>query len=196
MIDIQKLKEAIPFVSELSNEDIFNFFKHIKVKEIKDGEVFFKEGSTRKKVFYISKGLVRSYHINEKGDQITTRLRYENQIFAAYEVLFFNQPSRFYYQALEDSVLYETNFDEVQKAIANNSKLELGRRFFLTQSLSESLKAVDDFILLSPEQRYLKFIDQNPSLLNRVPNKYIANVLGITPVSLSRIRKRIASKTQ
>ena len=60
--------------------------------------------------------------------------------------------------------------------------------------LSESLSALDDFILLSPEQRYLKFIQDHPVLLNRAPIKYIANVLGITPVSLSRIRKRIANK--
>ncbi|MBK8659738.1 MAG: hypothetical protein IPN22_12925 [Bacteroidetes bacterium] len=51
-------------------------------------------------------------------------------------------------------------------------------------------------MLLSPEERYLKFIQKYPDLLNRVPNKYIANVLGITPVSLSRIRKRISTKKQ
>ena len=53
---------------------------------------------------------------------------------------------------------------------------------------------LETFVLLNPEERYLKFIKDFPDLTNRVPDKYIANVLGITPVSLSRIRKRISSK--
>ena len=50
------------------------------------------------------------------------------------------------------------------------------------------------FVLLNPEERYLDFIKKNPSLVNRVPGKYIANVLGITPVSLSRIRARVVNQ--
>ncbi len=82
------------------------------------------------------------------------------------------------------------------KIIEQNTKLDSGRRYFMMNILSESLSALDDFILLSPEQRYLKFIQDHPVLLNRAPIKYIANVLGITPVSLSRIRKRISNKKQ
>lgn len=52
----------------------------------------------------------------------------------------------------------------------------------------------ESFILYSAEERYLNFVKNNPDIVNRVPGKYIANVLGITPVSLSRIRKRIAQK--
>lgn len=194
MIDFQKLIQIFPFASKFSTEDLVGFFKHVKVLKVNEGDVFFKEGSLKNQVFFINKGLIRAYCVNEKGEEITTRLRCENQIIASHEVIFFNQPSRFSFQALEDSELFVTNFDAIQKVIENNPKLETGRRYFLKESLAESLKTVDNFILLTPEQRYIKFIEQNPSLINRVPNKYIANVLGITPVSLSRIRKRIASK--
>lgn len=53
---------------------------------------------------------------------------------------------------------------------------------------------VDSFVLLSPEERYKKYVKDFPEIVNRVPDKHIANVLRITPVSLSRIRKRIATK--
>jgi CRP-like cAMP-binding protein len=194
MIDIDKLKHVFPFLLELSASDVFTFFKNVNKINLAAGEVFIKEGSTKKHVYYINKGLVRSYFIDEKGEEITNRLRSENQIVAGYEIVFFNKPSRFTYQAIEKTELFEVDYHVLQKILEGNLKLQPARVFFLTQALAESLRAVDNFILLNPEQRYLNFIEQNPDLINRVPNKYIANVLGITPVSLSRIRKRISSK--
>jgi len=194
MIPLEKLKEIFPFAQQLSNEDLFNFFQHVKVSNINQGEIFIQEGSQKKSIYFIKSGLIRSFYINEKGEEITNRLRYENQIVASHEIIVFNKSSEFNYQAIEKTELFELNFEMVQKIIENNPKLEAGRRYFVTQTLAEALSALNDFILLNPEQRYLKFVKENPTLINRVPNKYVANILGITPVSLSRIRKRISSK--
>jgi hypothetical protein len=60
--------------------------------------------------------------------------------------------------------------------------------------LKQTFGRIDSFVLLSPEERYKKYIKDFPGIVNRAPDKHIANVLGITPVSLSRIRKRIASE--
>ena len=54
------------------------------------------------------------------------------------------------------------------------------------------MNRLEAFVLLTPEERYQELISSNPTLINRVPDKYIANIIGITPVSLSRIRKRLA----
>lgn len=196
MIDIDKIKIEFPFLNELSNSDVFDFLKHVQVQQLKPGDIFLEEGSQKNNLYFITKGLIRSYYINEKGEEITNRLRYENQLIASYEILFFNEASRFNFQAIEQTELLVINFSELRKIIEQNTKLDSGRRYFMMNILSESLTALDDFILLNPEQRYLKFIKDHPVLLNRAPIKYIANVLGITPVSLSRIRKRIVNKKQ
>ena len=60
--------------------------------------------------------------------------------------------------------------------------------------LKESIERVESFTLHSPEERYINFVKSKPNIVNRVPDKYIATILGMTPVSLSRIRKRIATK--
>ena len=60
--------------------------------------------------------------------------------------------------------------------------------------MREAHLRIEGFILYTPEERYIKFIEKYPDINNRVPDKYIANVLGITPVSLSRIRARIIEK--
>ena len=84
----------------------------------------------------------------------------------------------------------------LQQLIDSNPKLEANRKFFLHNILKDLLKRVDSFVLLSPEERYLEFIKTHPDITNRIPNKHIANILGITPVSLSRIRKRIVTKNK
>jgi CRP-like cAMP-binding protein len=196
MIDIEKLSHIFPFLKEFNADDIFQFLKNVQVLQFKPGAIFLEEGSQKNNLYFITKGLIRSYYINEKGEEITNRLRYENQLIASYEILFFNQASRYNFQALENTELFVIDFNDLRNIIEQNSKFDAGRRHFVMNILSESLAAIDDFIILNPEQRYLKFIKDHPILLNRAPIKYIANILGITPVSLSRIRKRIANKKQ
>jgi FixJ family two-component response regulator len=60
--------------------------------------------------------------------------------------------------------------------------------------LAQSMDRIESFVLLSPEERYRQLVEQKPNIVNRVPNKYIATFLGITPVSLSRLRRRMATK--
>ena len=113
---------------------------------------------------------------------------------SCYEIDLLNEPSRYYLQAIEPTEMLVMELKTMREIVHGHPKYEAGLRFFLSDSLLQAVQLIDDFILLSPEERYLKFVKEHPNLLNRVPNKYIANILGITPVSLSRIRKRIATK--
>lgn len=196
MIDFEKLKIVFPFINELSTDDVFSFLSHARIIKLNPGDIFLEQGSLKSNVYFVKEGLIRSYLVNEKGEEITNRIRYENQVISCYEIDLLNEPSRFNLQAIEPTELIVMDVKTMQQIVHGNPKLEPGLRFFVNNSLAEALSAVDDFMLLSPEQRYLKFVKENPELINRVPMKYIANVLGITPVSLSRIRKRISTKKQ
>lgn len=196
MIDFEKLKDVFPFFKELSEEDVFEFLKHTRFLQLNAGDIFLERGSMKSNIYFVKTGLIRSYFVNEKGEEITNRLRYENQVMSCYEIDFLNEPSRFYLQAIEPTELFVMEVKTMRQIVHGNAKLETGLRFFVSNSLAEALSAVDDFMLLSPEKRYLKFLKEHPELLNRVPIKYIANILGITSVSLSRIRKRITTKKQ
>lgn len=78
--------------------------------------------------------------------------------------------------------------------MSKHSEFEPIRHFFLLNMLAESLHQIERFLFLSPEEHYRKLTSQLPDIVNRVPDKYIASMLGITPVSLSRIRKRMHEK--
>ena len=194
MVDLNRLKQIYKFGKELSLKDIQVLLKASKNGSFSKKELLINEGSKRNDVFYIKSGLVRCFNINGKGEEITLKLIPEHQVFANVDLILFSQASRFFYEALENTEVFFIDYDVLQDLVSRNPKLEANRKYVLQRLLKESMERVESFVLLTPEERYLRFVKDYLGITNRVQDKYIANVLGITPVSLSRIRKRIASK--
>lgn len=194
MIDLDKLKELYKFSKQISLADAHSLIKLAKMKTFEKNDVLLSEGSSRNEVFFVRKGLIRQYFINEKGEEITFRLIPENYILANSDVILFEQPSRFHYEAYERTKTFTLDYDKLQEVIARNPKLQANRIKFSQRLMMEMHRRIEMFVMHSAEERYLKFLEDYPDVANRVPDKYIANILGITPVSLSRIRARIANQ--
>lgn len=169
--------------------------KNLSSTTFEKGEVIIHEGDKTNHVFYIRKGLVQSYLINDKGEEITFQLFAEKQIFGNVHTILFNEPSKFTFEALEKTKVYFTDLKTFQDlSNANADYLKMDNGIFGRQILKQAFQRIDSFVFLSPEKRYQQYLKDYPNIINRVPDKYIANVLGITPVSLSRIRNRISKK--
>jgi len=194
MIDFEKIKAHYQLGDNLSLADVQEIIDIAQAQSFNAGEHLIKKGTTKRELFFIIKGLIRSFIINDKGDEITNSIGWENHFAANTDFILFNQSSRFYYEALEPTDVLSMDYDLLESIVSNNPKLLSNRKHIVQNMLMGTLKKLDSFILLSPEEKYVNFVNANSDIINRVPNKYIANVLGITPVSLSRIRKRIASK--
>jgi len=194
MVDIDKLRHIYKFGKELSLEDAGILIKSAKSKSFKKREVIIDEGALKTDVYFVRSGLVRTFCINDKGDEVTFGFISENQIFTNIDIILYNQPSRFCYECIEDTKTFSIDFNTVQNIIESNPKLERNRKFFARNAMKKMLRRLETFVLMNAEERYKDFIKKNPTLSNRVPDKYLANVLGITPVSLSRIRARIVGK--
>lgn len=176
-------------------KNLLVLFRNVAITSIKKGKIIIQKGDTEKKIFFIRKGLVRSYSTNDQSEEITFQLYPEHHTFGNAHAIFFNEPSKFCYQALEHTKVYSMNYASFLEETAKHpSLLKLNRQFIGEKALKNAFQRVESFVFLSPEERYLKYIKDYPNLINRAPDKYIANILGITPVSLSRIRQRIASK--
>ena len=163
-------------------------------KVIAASEIYIPEGKIFKKIFYIKKGLLRIFFVTASGEEKTFFFRWEGQIAAIPECIFDNQPTRQTWQALEDCELMEIDFDIVEKLSENNISLIKIRLGFAEKMFLDALKRVESFVLDKPEERYQKLIIQKPEIVKRVADKHIASFIGVTPVSLSRIRKRLASQ--
>ncbi|MCB0665188.1 MAG: Crp/Fnr family transcriptional regulator [Saprospiraceae bacterium] len=195
MISAEKLQLYFKIFRGLSLVDLQSIYHLVQKRQLAVGEIFIQTDSLQRKMAYIRKGLIRAYTINEKGDEITMMLRWEDQFVASPDAIIRDQPSRYQYEALEPTELLQIDYDGLQEVLKKNPSYEQVRRHFLLKMLGESLDKVESFILLNPEERYLEFINKKTDIVNRVPDKYIAHILGITPVSLSRIRRRIAGRS-
>lgn len=175
--------------------NLLYLLRNVSAKSVKKGELIIHAGNTKKEIFFIRKGLFRSYLINDKAEEITFQLYPENSIVGNVHAVVFNEPSKFIYQALEDSKVYYVDYSAFSKMATKNPRfLEMNRMFLGPRIIKQSFQRVESFVFLSPEERYKKYAKDYPNVINRAPDKYIAHVLGITPVSLSRIRNRIANK--
>lgn len=174
---------------------LYKLLRNLSSKTFDKGEIVINEGDKISNVFYIRKGLVRSYLINDKGEEITFQLFAERQIFGNVHTILFNEPSKFTFETLEKTKVYFTDFTTFQDLSTTNLNfLKIDNGIFGRQILKQAFQRIDSFVFLSPEKRYHQYLKDYPNIINRVPDKYIANILGITPVSLSRIRKRISKK--
>ena len=90
--------------------------------------------------------------------------------------------------------MFIIDYRDLEKLYDKSQKFERVGRLILEYYLAFLQLRITSYLLDTPEQRYMRLINETPDLLNRVPLQYIASYIGVTPVSLSRIRKRILKK--
>jgi CRP-like cAMP-binding protein len=188
---LQQILFKLAGILPTDTEPLFSMTKWVRLEA---NEAYIKAGENSQRLAFIEKGIMRAYLIKDNGDEATLFLRWEGQFIASHDTIIHRQPSRFIYRALEPVTLLEIDYGVLEDILKTHPEYEPLRNFFLMQMLADSLKTMESFVTLSPEERYRDLVTDHFSLVNRVPGKYIASMLGITPVSLSRIRKRMHSK--
>ncbi len=173
---------------------MLHIFKELgNAKSIPKGSVYIKEGDVFKKLFLVEQGVMRSYCLTADGVEKTLLFTVEGLVYGAADCIFFNQPSTRFWHALEDIKLIEVDANEFRSRSESNMELLRYRAQMLESLLMDAAKRLESFVRDSPEKRYLDLLETKRHLIQRIPDKYIASYIGVTPVSLSRIRKRIVS---
>ena len=188
---LQQLLFELAGVLPADTQPLFEMTSQVKLNA---NEAYIRVGDTQRRLAFIEKGIMRAYKIKDNGDEATLFLRWEGQFIASHDTIIHHQASRFIYRALEPVTLMQIDYDVLEDVLKTHPKYEPLRNFFLMQMLAESLKMMESFVTQSPEERYRNLLAERFDVVNRVPDKYIASMLGITPVSLSRIRKRMHTK--
>jgi CRP-like cAMP-binding protein len=169
-------KEAEKAIAEISSIVI--------IKKNKDLQPI---GYTCKTIYFIKKGVARIYYFKDDID-ITERFFFENNIIARVESLFTGKPSRKAIQILEDAEIIAINTDKLFKLYDTHPEIERLFRKIFESAYVETVNRIEGIQFHSAEERYNALINEASSVLQRVPLKYVASYLGITQVSLSRIR--------
>ncbi|MFC4871790.1 Crp/Fnr family transcriptional regulator [Negadavirga shengliensis] len=151
------------------------------------------EGKVAKELYFINKGLLRLFYSKE-GDEITAFIFQEGLFAASYDSFLSENPSIQSLETLEDCELLVVAKEEMEELYRRLPAMNTITRKIAEQRFINAQRLLSSFILETPEERYRKFETDHKDLLQRVPQHYIASFLGITPVSLSRIRKRLQKK--
>jgi CRP-like cAMP-binding protein len=168
------------------------FEMHISVRSLHKKHFLIKQGQTAREVYFLLSGCCRLYYETD-GDEKTTYFFFENNLVGDYLGCLTGNPSTMSIQALEDCTLLCFRYEALTTLYDQFPVYQIfGRKLaeYLFAGLDMRLA---ELLTLSPEQRYIKFINTSikRKIIERIPQQYIASYLGITPVSLSRIRRRI-----
>lgn len=158
-------------------------------KTYKRGTILLREGQFSPDRYFIITGCIRCYYIID-GEEKTTAFYTESEPFAPMCSIN-KQPSEYYVSCVEDSVIALSNPELEEAAFSKFPRFETLCRILSEELLAKKQVSLDSFKTSSPEQRYLNLLQARPDLLQRIPQRQIASYLGVTPQSLSRIRKRL-----
>ncbi|QWX83645.1 Crp/Fnr family transcriptional regulator [Cellulophaga sp. HaHaR_3_176] len=187
---IRFLESNIPIEKSAVRE----YLSTLKTRKVKKGEQLLKQGDICKHTFFVEKGLLRYFSIDKKGKENVLQFAPENWFITDRESVYFNQPSKYYIDALEDAEVLVLEKDFVEKIAAQNNSFAAFNNKLLHNHIRNLQNRIQLLLSATAEERYLDFIKIYPDILLRVPQTLIASYLGITPESLSRVRKELATK--
>ena len=147
-----------------------------------------KAGDHCKHICYILTGLVRIYYINQAGNEVNQHFYQADEMIAPVDALINNESCQYYIQALEPTCLMQANYQQLSMYGENNPEWLRLEIKMLQNVFIKSARREARLLLGNAEQRYHWFCKEYPELLGRITQYHIASFLGITPVSLSRLR--------
>jgi CRP/FNR family transcriptional regulator, anaerobic regulatory protein len=185
----------ITFISQITafaDEDIKLAAPLFITHQLKRGEFWIKEGEFKDDLLFVNKGLMRAFFM-KKDIEKTFDLIAENQVFTSANCYSLGVPSRDYIQAVEDTHFISISKENLEIIFAHSPKWERAGRIIAEFYTVEQEDRIRSFIVDTAQERYENLAKNRPELIQRTPQIYLANYLGITPQSLSRLRRNIVT---
>ena len=186
----QKLNDKVSFTAE--EQAIIS--SYLTTKKLRKKQYLLQEGDICKTIAFVQKGALRAYSVNEKGVENILQFALEGLIISDLYSFMTGETASYNIDALEDSEVILITQKAQEELFARVPKYETYSRMLITGAYLAMQKRITSLLSLSLEERYLNFINLYPNMVQRVPQHMIASYLGLTPETVSRIRKRLAAK--
>jgi CRP-like cAMP-binding protein len=178
----------------LTDEEFEIISKFFIPKKLRKKQFLLNEGEVCKHIWFVNSGCLREYTIDNKGNEHIIQFAIEDWWVSDLHSFLSGLPSKYNIDALEYSEVLMLEKNVRDKLLDACPKMERFFRLLLEANHIASQRRVNDALSTSAEDRYLKFIQTYPKLFETVSQNQIASYLGITPQSLSRIRKELFQK--
>lgn len=184
------LQQFIP----LEQEEFVQYIQpNIKHRYFQKKELVTKKGEVEQYINFVVDGLVRKFYKSSQ-EEITLQISNPGHFIHVQESFHTQTPSEFYVEALEPTTFVSISFENLEKIYSSNSKMERLGRLVITYTTILRDKWQMQMIKMTPRERFLRFVELNPDLLKRVPQKYLASFLNMQPETFSRFKHLLQSK--
>lgn len=191
---MENIETYLSEILEIPKEEVSHCSNFYEPKKVVKNEFLLQEGDVCNATYFVEKGLLRMYSIDKNGKEHIIQFAPEKWLISDRSSLYFNEKSKYYIEAVEDSevLLLKNDFlSNISLSFPNSA----GNNDLLLQKHIRNLQnRVNSLLAETAEERYMNFIKMYPDILLRVPQWMVASYLGITPESLSRVRKELARK--
>jgi CRP-like cAMP-binding protein len=184
---VQYIRERVA-VTDAEMETILSCFKLYKAKK---NELLIRQGQTSQRTFFVGKGCLRIYFLNEEGQDATRLFAFENHFATALVSFITGEPSQEFIQAVEPTeLLYivQKDFYHLLKIIPAWSTFY---QVYLEKAYVNNTNRLMSFITQDATERYRQLLARHPHIVQRLPNKMVASYLNISQETLSRLKSKV-----
>jgi CRP-like cAMP-binding protein len=179
---------------QLDKKEIEYFTSILQVKKLKKKEFLLKPGEISRTENFINKGCLRTYTVDDNGFEHILMFAIEDWFTGDLNSFLNQRPATYFVEALEDTEVIQYTKEDLDKLFVEVPKFERFYRIALQKSLISLHQRISQNLSLTAEERYLSFTKKFPHLQERLSQKQIAAYLGITPIFLSMLRKKLSTK--
>ena len=190
---MEQLRDKILSYTKVSDEELTHFFQFFKPLSFKKGDFIQKEGQYCRHFYFVKKGCLSVYTIYEGQERVVDFIT-EGNFFTDFYSYLRNSPSLCFIKALENTEVSIISKEDFDKVYDRSQAIERFNRKYVEEAFLKEIIKSTNKNALSNEERYLRLLRKRPSLSQRVPQYLIASYLGVTPVGLSKIRKRLSRR--
>ncbi|MCK8521515.1 Crp/Fnr family transcriptional regulator [Aquimarina sp. D1M17] len=190
MTDYKKLTNFIKKNVDITNEDlkvVLSYFKTIKKSK---NQILLPSGKNSQVSYFVNKGCLRLFYIDEEGKDITRYIAFENQFATELVSFITNQPAQESIQVIENSELLYITHEDFRHLMKSIPKWKDFYTVYLEKAYVNNSKRLSSFTTLNASERYQQLFEVNPDIVKRLPNKVVASYINISQETLSRIKSK------
>lgn len=185
------LSETVRKYATLSNEELSLFYSFFEKRNYPRNSILLEAGEVTHEAFFVVEGVLRQFFTNEEGLEKTCNFFLEGEFATDLEGFFRQSRSSTSIVTLQPTVCLVITCKRTGAAIKQAAVIGELFKNMVEEIATENIRRIQSMLALSPEKQFLELIQSKPEIQQRVPQRYIAQYLGVAPESLSRIRKRM-----
>lgn len=190
MADYTELTKFIKRNIDIEDEDLKIVLSYFKTINKSKNEILLSNGKNSQVSYFVKKGCLRLFYIDEEGKDVTRYIAFENQFATELVSFITNQPAQESIQAIENSELLYITHDDFRHLMKIIPKWKDFYSLYLEKAYVNSTKRLISFTTLDASERYKQLFKINPNIVKRLPNKIVASYINISQETLSRIKSK------